>query len=235
MKKVLSIIGDILVWIVVAVAIFMMLFTIISSFSLNRNDRDVLGYKAYIVMSDSMSATDFSAGDIVIIKEIDPRTLDAGDIITFVSTNTESSGQTVTHKIRAKASTPNGDPGFITYGTTTGVDDEAVVSYSHVLGKYCFRIPKMGTFFNYLKSTPGYIVCILIPFVILLIVQGANAVSLFKQYKKEQQAVIDEEKAKLEAERAESQQLMQELLALKQQLAQMSSDNSSQSDQTTEE
>ncbi len=230
MKKILSIIGDIFVWIIVAVAIFMMIFTIVSSFSLNRNDRDILGFKAYIVMSDSMSATDFNAGDVVVIKEVDPRTLNEGDIITFISTNTESSGQTVTHKIRAKASTPEGDPGFITYGTTTGVDDEAVVSYSHILGKYSFRIPKMGTFFNYLKSTPGYIICILIPFVILLLIQGANAVSLFKQYKKEQQAVLDEEKAKLEAERAESQQLMQELLALKQQLAQMNSDDKSSSD-----
>ncbi len=235
MKKVLSIIGDVFVWIIVAVAIFMMIFTIVSSFSLNRNDRDVLGFKAYIVMSDSMSATDFNAGDIVVIKEVDPRTLNEGDIITFISTNTESSGQTVTHKIRAKSTTPDGDPGFITYGTTTGVDDEAVVSYSHILGKYSFRIPKMGTFFNYLKSTPGYIVCILIPFVILLLVQGANAVSLFKQYKKEQQAVLDEEKAKLEAERAESQQLMQELLALKQQLAQMNSNDNSSSDSANEE
>lgn len=234
MKKVLSIIGDIFVWIIVAVAIFMMLFTILSSFSVNRNDRDILGYKAYIVMSDSMSATDFNAGDIVIIKEVDPRTLNEGDIITFISTNTESSGQTVTHKIRAKATTPDGDRGFITYGTTTGVDDEAVVSYSHILGKYCFNIPKMGTFFNYLKSTPGYIVCILIPFVLLLAIQGANAVSLFKQYKKEQQAVLDEEKAKLEAERAESQQLMQELLALKQQLAQMNSSDSAEQPKTEE-
>lgn len=234
MKKVLSIIGDIFVWIIVAVAIFMMIFTIISSFSLNRNDRDILGFKAYIVMSDSMSATDFDAGDIVVIKEVDPRTLNEGDIITFISTNTESSGQTVTHKIRTRATTPDGDPGFITYGTTTGVDDEAIVSYSHILGKYSFRIPKMGTFFNYLKSTPGYIVCILIPFVILLLVQGANAVSLFKQYKKEQKAVLDEERAKLEAERAESQQLMQELLALKQQLAQMNSDDKPSSDSPDE-
>ena len=55
----------ILVWLVVLLAVFMMVFTIVSVTTFNSNQRTLFGYRALIVMSDSMSATDFSAGDPV--------------------------------------------------------------------------------------------------------------------------------------------------------------------------
>ena len=81
MKKVLNIIKNIFVWLVVLLAVCMMIFTIVSVNSFDRTDRDIFGYKAFIVRSDSMSATDFSAGDLILVKEVDPATLKAGDII----------------------------------------------------------------------------------------------------------------------------------------------------------
>ena len=92
------------------------------------------------------------------IKEVDPSTLKEGDIIAYTSQNTSNYGETVTHKIRKLTTDANGEPGFVTYGTTTDTDDETVVTYPYVLGKYSSRIPKVGTFFRFLKSTPGYIV-----------------------------------------------------------------------------
>ena len=136
MKKAWKIISTALVWIVVVVAVFMMIFTIISVNTFDRNDRDIFGLRFYIALSDSMSATDFDAGDLVLVKEVDPATLKEGDIIAYQSQNSENYGQTVTHKIRAKTTDANGNPGFITYGTTTGVDDETVVTYPFILGKY---------------------------------------------------------------------------------------------------
>ena len=129
MKKLWNIISTAFVWIMVAVAVFMMIFTIVSVNTFDRNDRDLFGFRFYITLSDSMAATDFSAGDLVIIKQVDPTTLQEGDIIAYQSQDSENYGQTVTHKIRAKTTDANGNPGFITYGTTTGVDDETVVTY----------------------------------------------------------------------------------------------------------
>ena len=60
-------------------------------------------------------------------QEVDPATLQAGDIITFQSTNPASYGESITHKIRALTTDASGNPGFITYGTTTGVDDEMCI------------------------------------------------------------------------------------------------------------
>lgn len=210
-KKVLNIVKKVVVYAVAAIAICMMIFTIISVNTFNRNDRNLFGYRAYIVLSDSMSKTDFAAGDLVLVKKVAPSTLKEGDIIAYISQNTENYGETVTHKIRSLTVDANGEPGFITYGTTTNADDETIVTYPFVLGKYQSHIPNVGTFFQFLKTPQGYIVCILIPFLLLILYQGLNCIKLFRQYKKEQMEEI-------EAERQQNQKMMEELQALKEQL-----------------
>lgn len=215
MKKAMHIIKNILVWAVVVVAVCMMIFTIVSASTFDRTDRDIFGYKAFIVLSDSMAATDFDAGDLVLVKEVDPSTLQEGDIIAYQSTNTENYGEVVTHKIRSLTIDGEGNPGFITYGTTTDTNDENIVIYSFVLGKYQMRLAGVGKFFQFLKTTPGYILCIFLPFLLLILVQGFHSIRLFRQYKQEQLAEISAQREKIEAERAESQKMMADLMKLK--------------------
>ena len=190
MKRVLGIIKSILVWIFVIFAVSMTIFTVISVNTFNRNDRSILGYKAYIVNTDSMSKTDFKAGDLILVKETDPSTLKAGDIITYMSQNSESFGETITHKIRKVTTDSRGNPGFITYSTTTDQDDDTIVTYMYVLGKYEKTIPDIGTFFNL----------------------------VFRRYKREQLEELNAEKERIETEREQNAQMMEELRALKQQL-----------------
>ena len=218
--KVLKIIRSIFVWLMVALAACMMIFTIVSVSTFDRADRNLFGYKAFIVLSDSMKATDFDAGDLVLVKEVDCSTLKEGDIISYTSQNTSNYGETVTHKIRKLTTDANGEPGFVTYGTTTDTDDETIVTYPYVLGKYQSHIPKIGTFFQFLKTTPGYIVCILIPFLLLILLEGIRCIRLFRKYKAEQQAELQAERDKIEADRAETQRMMQELLQMKAQMGQ---------------
>ena len=218
MKKTLNIVKNIFVWLLVVLAVCMMLFTVVSVSTFDRSDRSLFGFKAFIVLSDSMKAPDFDAGDLVLVKEVDPKILKEGDIISYTSQNTSNYGETVTHKIRRLTTDANGNPGFVTYGTTTNTDDETVVTYPYILGKYSCHIPKIGLFFQFLKSTPGYIICILIPFLILILIEGLRCVKLFRIYKNEQMQALYAEREKIEKERAESQKMMQELLALKAQL-----------------
>lgn len=220
MKKAWKIISTTFVWIMVVVAVFMMVFTIISVNTFNRNDRDIFGYRCYIVLSDSMSATDFDAGDLVLVKEVDPTTLQVGDIIAYQSQNSENYGATITHKIRAKTTDANGNPGFITYGTTTNTDDETVVTFPFILGKYQLALPGVGSFFQFLKTTQGYIVCILVPFLLLILYQGLNCVKIFKMYKAEQLAELKAEKDALEAQKKQSEEMMAQLLEMQKQMNQ---------------
>ena len=219
MRKTFDIVKKVFTILIAVVAVAVMIFTIVSVTTFDRNDRNVFGYKMFIVLSDSMKATDFAAGDIVVVKSVDPTTLKEGDIIAYSSQNPDNFGETVTHKIRSKTVDANGDAGFITYGTTTNTDDETVVTYPYINGKYVFHLPKVGTFFNFLKTTPGYIICILIPFLLLIGMQGLNTVKLFRRYRREQMEAMEEERAKLEAERKQSEEMMAELMKLKAQMA----------------
>ena len=229
-KKILNIALKVVTWLLVAFTVFMMIFTVVTVTTVDRNDRSIFAVKFYIVQTDSMSLSEnnkdmdvhFNAGDIVIIKNVDdPRALQAGDVIAFMSTNSVSYGETVTHMIREVKKTDDGKVlGYVTYGTNTGTDDEALVEPEYVLGAYSGKLPGVGNFFAFVKSTPGYIVCILVPFLLLILYNGVNVIRLFRKYKREQMADMQAEKEKLEAERAENQRMMQELLALKAQLDQ---------------
>lgn len=216
MKKAWNIIRKIIVWAIVVFSLGMMAFTIISVTTFDRADRSVFGYSAFIVLSDSMKATDFDAGDLVIIKQTDPSTLKEGDIISFQSPDESNYGEIVTHKIREVTTDDEGHPGFITYGTTTDSNDQGIVTYNLVIGKYQGHIPKVGTFFNFLKSVPGYFICIFTPFFILILVQARNSIKLFRKYKKEQMEEIQAEKKSLEEERVRSQEMMEQLMRMQQ-------------------
>ena len=116
-----------------------------------------------------------------------------------------------------------------------------MVTYSFVLGKYQGRLPGVGKFFQFLKTTPGYIVCILLPFLLLILLQGINSIRLFRRYKAEQLAELQAEQEKqraelaaerrrIESERAESQKMRAELLKLKEELGANTGVNSSHAD-----
>jgi membrane protein insertase Oxa1/YidC/SpoIIIJ len=127
-------------------------------------------------------------------------------------------GATITHKIRRVTTDEKGRPCFVTYGTTTGKDDMATVGYGDVYAKYMFKIPLMGHFFNFIKTTPGYFVCILIPFLIIIVLQILNFVKVFRKYRAEQMSEMREERSKLEEDKKANEKMMEELLALKAEL-----------------
>ena len=223
MKKVFNIIKTTLVWMLVLLAVSMMIFTVISVTTFNRNDRSLFNYKMYIVNSDSMAATDFKAGALIMVKEVDPSTLKEGDIITFMSQDTNSFGETVTHKIRKLTTDAEGNPGFVTYGTTTDVDDETIVTYPYILGKYESHIPGLGFFFNFLKTTPGYFICIFTPFMLIILYEGVKFFNLFRRYRQEQMQEMQAERDLIESEKAENAKMLEELKALKAQLEEKNS------------
>lgn len=215
MKKALSIAGKILTILISVFSVGIMIFTIVSVNTIGK-DAALFGYKPYIVTSNSMQDT-FQAGDLTVSKQVDPATLEPGDIVTFRSIDPVNYGQVVTHKIKS-ITTYEGEQAFVTYGTTTGVEDAYPVPFSQVLGQYQFRLPGMGNFFYFLKSTAGYVTVILLPFLILIILQAVKFFKLVSQYKEEQRAELNTERAQLQAEREETERMKQELERLRAQL-----------------
>ena len=235
LKKIGGIALKAVTWLLVAFTVFMMVFTVFTVSTVDKNDRGIFGMKFYIVRTDSMSPSEnnkdmdvhFSAGDIVLIQSVgDPFSLEAGDVIAFLSMNSVSYGETVTHMIYEVKKDAEGNVlGYVTYGTNTGAIDEAVVEPDYVIGKYVGKLPGVGNFFAFVKSVPGYIVCILIPFLLLILYNTVNVIRLFRRYRKEQNAIMEAEREAIAAERMQNEEerkktedMMRELLALKAQL-----------------
>lgn len=228
MKKALDIAVRIITTVILIFSVCVMIFTVISVNTVGK-DADFLGYKPYIVLSDSMKDT-FAVGDLSVSKAVeDPGTLEPGDIITFTSIDPSNYGSVVTHKIR-EITEYEGEPAFVTYGTTTGVDDSYPVPFDNVIGEYKFRLPKMGYFFEFLTTPAGYVTVILIPFLVLIALQGAKFFRLVRQYRAEQQAELDTQRAQAAAELEEARRMKEELERLKAQLQDAVSENQSKTD-----
>lgn len=228
-RKILSVALNVFARILTVISVVVMVFTVVTVMTVDKNERNILGFRFFIVQSDSMSLSEnnedmrvhFDTGDIVIVRKVsDKKPLESGEIISFISYNDETYGKTVTHMIREVHM--NGDEvvGYTTYGTNTGADDKAMVKPEHVLGRYVCMIPDMGDFFNGMKTTRGYILFVLIPFTILILSYVINIIRTLRAHREQMDGQLEEERRRLEEERAETQRMMQEILVLKAQLEQ---------------
>ena len=255
-KKIASVARKVLTILLIVFTLVMMAFTIFSAITFDRNERGLFGYGFYIVQSESMEINkddemaelnihgiNFAKGDLIFVKRLSDekkKALNVGDVITFTSTNTDASfGQTVTHLIREVVKVKDKDTGaeevigYKTVGTSNGMiaKDEATVYLNHIYGQYKGQLPIVGRFFAFMKTTPGYIVCILIPFLLLIIFNGLNCVRIFKQYKSEQRAEIQAERDAIEKERQQNAEMLRQLQELQAKLSaqvQPSADDSGQ-------
>ena len=244
-KNVLNLLIKVAAYLLVIFTVFMMIFTIFTVTTVDRNDRSVFGLRFYVVLTDSMSKSDknadmdvhFNAGDIIFVKNVKDKTkLEAGDIIAFMSSNSESYGATITHMIREVKRTDDGKIlGYVTFGTNTDTNDEALVEPAYVLGKYAGRLPGVGHFFEYLRSPIGYVIFILVPFILLILYNGINAIRLFRRYKREQNAILEAERAEIAEERKQNAEMLRELMALKEQLAKQNGESGSPSESQNSE
>ena len=155
-----------------------------------------------IVISDSMTIDKkagtgaFNKGDLIFVKKVDPKTLEVGDIITYISNDKE--GSIITHRIVSIYE----DGSFETKGDYSPGYDRDPVKYEQVVGKYTGRVAGAGDMAMFFQTPTGVIVLIGVPLVAILVVD-------FFQKRKENDQVSSE-KAELEAElarlRAEKQQ-----------------------------
>ena len=179
-----DVIVDLITWFIFAVAVVVAFLAIVASFSGEQDAKEFFGVKMFIVQSDSMSKSSlseeetiyFNAGDLIIIKPINEKsTLTVGDVITFISFDSDSYGKTITHKIRdVKHNSAGNLIGYVTYGINTGINDKTIVPPDSVIGKYVGKISKLGLLFAFTKTPQGYFLSILIPLILLIVFFSAK-------------------------------------------------------------
>ena len=121
----------------------------------------ILGIRPFSIQTDSMYPT-LNPGDLIIDKAVkDTSELEKGDIITYW---TVINGERVlnTHRI-----TDVYDGGgyliFATKGDNSSFGDALTVHESEIVGEYWFRIGGIGKVFDYLQTSTGFLLVVVLP------------------------------------------------------------------------
>lgn len=123
----------------------------------------LFGYKPFIVLSGSME-TNISVGDLVITKEVKPSTLKIDDIIAFK----DSEDLVTTHRIKESVNV-NGEICYRTKGDANNTYDDGYVCPNLIEGKYILKIPKIGNGILFIQEPLGFIIMMLIIFIICIL------------------------------------------------------------------
>ncbi|MBQ4343055.1 MAG: signal peptidase I [Erysipelotrichaceae bacterium] len=120
----------------------------------------ILGIRPFSIQTESMYPT-LEPGDLIIATAVEPEDLRQGDIITYW---TVINGERVlnTHRI-----TDIYDGGthliFATKGDNNLAADALTVHESEVVGIYQFRMPGVGKVFDFLQTSMGFFLIIVLP------------------------------------------------------------------------
>ncbi len=122
-----------------------------------------LGYAPMIVLTDSMYPS-IKSGDLIIIKTVDPEEVQVGDVISFFDPDSYGTS-VVTHRVM-QINTENG-LSFITKGDANNAEDTPVPA-ANLVGRYLTVIRGAGSVAMFLQTTPGLVVCVALPMVLLI-------------------------------------------------------------------
>ena len=183
--KVLTIVG--IVMCVILVPVLIINITLLIKGFVNKDTVPTFGGRApLIVLTDSMWPT-IESGDLIIVKSVDPSEVKEGDVISFFDPQSDGSA-VVTHRVLKQNATaedglpsyfnPDNEPGiitengklvFYTQGDGNNTPDRVPVPAGELVGVWTgTRFKGMGNVAMFLQSTPGLILCIAVPILLLV-------------------------------------------------------------------
>lgn len=126
-----------------------------------------VGLQVFTVLSGSMEPT-YHTGSIIYVKEVDYKSLQIGDPITFMM----DEDTIVTHRI-TEILPDTEDPEvlrFRTKGDANDAEDGTPVHYKNVIGKPVFSIPKVGYAVDFVQRPPGMYLGIAVGALLLMLI-----------------------------------------------------------------
>ena len=144
-------------------------------------------YQLFTVLSGSMEPK-LNVGGVIIVEKVDPMTLQEGDIITFLSNDTNLNGKVVSHRIVEIVNNSNGRM-FITKGDANESRDDAAAVPDNVIGRVIFHIPYLGYLLNFMKTKNGFFLILLLPCMVILLVESISLMKNFWAYMDEKKAL----------------------------------------------
>lgn len=172
-RKALSVVGNVLFVLLIAVLIALVYITL-SSRS-NSGDAAIGGLRMYSVMSGSMEPK-MPVGSMVVSKYASVEEIKVDDIITF------STGMgNVTHRV-VDIKRDGEYVAYITKGDANNTEDINPMPYANVKGVVILVIPFLGYLINFVRTGPGMLL-IIIPALIIIVVELIKLIRFSKEEK----------------------------------------------------
>ncbi len=203
MQKVKNTVGtlvNILLWGIILVSALFSFTTLVTK--QDGTLANLAGYSPVTVLSDSMNPV-FASGDLILIKKCEPDTLEKGDIVTF---NTIIDNQYVlnTHRI-IKIDGEGSDRRYTTQGDNNEIEDQHLIASGDIVGRYVTKVPLMGKAMEFLSSSMGFLIVIVLPMLLFLLYQIYNLIMIALEIKKT---------SRMEVELAQQEELAQKDIQL---------------------
>lgn len=207
----IRIVANSIIWIIFALSL---LTVILSLNTTTEGIPNIFGTGYLTVQSDSMSGV-FEQGDAIIVKTVEAvpngqsELFDVGDVITF---NYIIGGEQVlnTHEIVSYRAvfTNIGDTTIESrYYTTRGTNpniyaaDDGERTINDIKAVYTgIRLRGVGTIIDYIQSSTGFLICVVLPLAAIFIYQIVNFAMLLAKYRTENKPVAAVDVSSLTAE-----------------------------------
>lgn len=142
-------------------------------------------YQLYAVEGGSMEPN-IKKGSVIIISPVDIKSLQVGDVITFI--NPDDNKTVVTHRI---VKINEGDEiTFITRGDANNADDNDLLPANNILGKVHIAIPFIGFLMSFARTKEGLLTLIIIPGVLIIFFEILNLVKASRQLKRRKEDLL---------------------------------------------
>lgn len=160
--KIFRLIANIISWAIFGLLAILVIFLFASRLS-EDSVPQIFGYSCLKIITASMEPT-IREGDYILIKEIDPETLEKDDIITFYSSDRTIYNKPNTHRIYDEPRLDeNGNYIFTTKGDNNDRADSDLVEESKIIGKYQRTLPVVSFIGTYLTNSITFFILVLIP------------------------------------------------------------------------
>lgn len=203
--KLLTIIGTILC--IILIPILLINLTLIAKSYLNKDEvPNVAGTLPLIVLTDSMYPV-IESGDLIICHTEEPENVRTGDVIAFF--DPAGNGTTiVTHRV-LEVTELGGQLAWRTKGDNNNTEDRLLVTAEKLVAVYeGTRIPGAGNVALFMQTTPGLILCVVCPILLLVGYDMLRRKLYEKSSKKDTDALLAEleELRRLKAEKEQQTQ-----------------------------
>ena len=202
--KVLTVIGTVLCVILIPILIINCIL-IVKSFTSDEVPC-VAGKLPLIVLTDSMYP-EIQSGDLIICNTAEPEDIENGDVIAFF--DPAGNGSTIVSHRVIEVTELNGETAWRTKGDNNNTEDLLLVTGDKLVAVYeGARLPGFGNVALFMQTTPGLIVCVVLPILLLVGYDMIRRRMYEKANKQDTDALLQEleELRRLKAEKENQEQ-----------------------------